>query len=132
MEPQPLSLEELAARVGTSTPRRQFLFERLRTVVQLFRGTGQVKRVYIFGSFVAATPLPNDVDLFVVMAREFATAVLDERSATVFTHELCRIRYNIDVFWVTEAVGEAAIKDMLDVFSRDRSQQPQGILEVTR
>ena len=117
MKPRPLSLEELAARVGTSTPRRQFLFERLRTVVQLLHGTGQVKRVYIFGSFVAATPLPNDVDRFVIMAREFTTAALDERSATVFTHELCQIRYNIDIFWVTEAVGGAAIKTC-SMFSR--------------
>ena len=91
-----------------------------------------MKHLYLFGSFVTTIPMPNDVDLFVIMTRGFTTVGLDERIATVFMHDLCRIRYNIDVFWVTEAVGESAIEDMLEVFSRDRSQEHQGILEVTR
>lgn len=131
MRPPSSSLKGLKARFGTSAPRRQFLFERLQTVTQVLRNSGQLKRLYLFGSFLTATPTPNDVDLFVVMAKGFTTVGLREPLATVFAHDLCRIRYNIDVFWVTEVIGETAIEDMLDVFSRGRAQQPQGIVEVT-
>ena len=75
--------------------------------------------------------MPNDVDLFVVMTTGFSSEGLKEPLASVFSHERCRIRYTIDVFWVTEAIGAKSLEAMLDVFSRGRSQQPQGIVEVT-
>jgi hypothetical protein len=44
----------------------------------------------------------------------------------------CRMRYNVDVFWVTEAIGEEQINVALDVFSRNRAHEPQALLEVVR
>lgn len=132
MVPEVVSLAEVKARFGTSTPRRQFLFEQFQSVFNLLHETGKVKHIYLFGSFSTETPSPNDVDLFVVMSAGFTTAGLKEKLLSVFTHDVCRIRYNVDVFWVTEAVGEEQIKEILDVFSRNRMQQPQPILEVTR
>ena len=113
-----------------STPKRQFLFERFQMVFNLLHETGKVKHVYLFGSFPAEAPSPNDVDLFVVMEADFTTRDLREGLAAVFTHHVCRMRYNADVFWVTEAVGEEQIKVALEVFSRDRAHEPQAILEV--
>ena len=130
MSPEVLSLENVQKRYGTSTPRRQFLFERFRMVVQLLRESGQVKHIYLFGSFLTTTPMPDDVDLFVVMAKGFTTVGLREPVAAIFAHDMCRIRYNIDVFWVTEAVGKEQVEAILDVFSRGRLRQPQGILGV--
>ncbi|MGH7165032.1 MAG: DUF6932 family protein [Nitrospiraceae bacterium] len=119
-------------RFGTSTPRRQFLCDRLQTVVNLLHETGQVRHIYLFGSFPTAIPTPNDVDLFVVMTADFTTRGLDERLLGVFTHDVCRIRYNADVFWVTEAIGEDQITAVLEVFSRTRAHEPQALLEVIR
>ena len=132
MELEIIALAQVKARFGTSTPRRQFLFERLQTVFGLLHETGRVKHVYLFGSFSKETPSPNDVDLFVVMRAGFTTNGLNERLLSVFTHDVCRIRYNVDVFWVTEAVGEEYIAEILDVFSHNRQHQPQPIFEVTR
>ncbi len=42
------------------------------------------------------------------------------------------MRYNVDVFWVTEAIGEEQINVALDVFSRNRAHEPQALLEVVR
>ena len=126
-----ISLKEIGRRYGSATPQRQFLFERLQTMAQWLHDSGQVKRIYLFGSFLTSAPMPNDVDLFVVMASGFTSEGLKEPLASVFSHERCRIRYTIDVFWVTEAVGSEAIEGMVDVFSSDRSQRPQGIVEVT-
>lgn len=132
MEPDVISLEALKVRYGTRTPRRQFLFERLLVVMQLLRQTGRLSRVYLFGSFITQAPSPNDVDMFVIMTKDFTTAGLSEEHLVVFTHEHCRIRYNIDVFWVTEAIGESSAQSMVEVFSRGRSGQHQGIVEVAR
>jgi hypothetical protein len=48
----------------------------------------------------------------------FTTRGLREDLVDVYTHHVCRMRYNVDVFWVTEAIGEEQINVALDVFSR--------------
>ncbi|MCI0695860.1 hypothetical protein L0337_28145 [candidate division KSB1 bacterium] len=130
MNLQLVPLDEFAEQYGASTPRRQFLFNQARSVISLLRATGQVKRVFVFGSFVSEKPNPNDVDFFVVMTADFTTFHLKGRIAEVFQNEACRIRYGVDLFWVTEAIGESHIQDMLEVFSRDRQQQYNPIVEI--
>jgi len=130
MNPQLIPLDEFAKQYGASTPRRQFLFNQARSVISLLRATGQAKRVFVFGSFVSEKTNPNDVDFFVVMAASFTTSHLKGKIAEVFQNEVCRIRYGVDLFWVTETIGESHIQDMLDVFSRDRQQQHQPTVEI--
>jgi len=77
-----ISIGEVKRRFGTSTPKRQFLFERFQAVFNLLHETGKVKHVYLFGSFPAAIPSPNDVDLFVVMAADFTTRDYGRTSRT--------------------------------------------------
>lgn len=125
-----LTLAAVGERFGTSTARRQFLYERLRAVVTRLHETGQVRHIYLFGSFPTEAALPNDVDLFVVMAAGFHTVGLPDERLAVFVHDSCRIRYNVDVFWVTESIGAEPIADALAVFSRDRHFRPQPIVEV--
>jgi hypothetical protein len=60
----------------------------------------------------------------------FSTTNLSGQDLDIFQHDLCRIRFHADVFWVTEAVGADRIEDLLDVFSRNRDSQPQPIVEV--
>jgi predicted nucleotidyltransferase len=123
-------LAKVRERFGTSTPRRQFLYERLRAVVTRLHETGQVRHIYLFGSFPTEVALPNDVDLFVVMATGFHTTGLSDELLAIFVHDSCRIRYNADVFWVTESIGAEHIADALAVFSRDRQFRSQPIVEV--
>ena len=117
-------------RFGTATPRRQFLFGRLQDLVNDLVSTGSVKRIYLFGSFVSRKSSPNDIDLLVVMEAGFTTAQLSGRVSEVFQHDLCRIRYHANVFWVTEVIGDERIDDLLDVFSRNREKQQRPIIEV--
>jgi len=132
MSPEVISITEVQSRFGTSTPKRQFLFERFQVIFNLLHETGKVQHVYLFGSFAAPIPSPNDVDLFVVMAADFTTRGLSEDLLRVFVHHACRMRYNADVFWVTEAIDEEQIRAALDVFSRNRMHEPQAVLEVTQ
>jgi Family of unknown function (DUF6932) len=73
---------------------------------------------------------PNDVDLLVVMKAGFSTTQLSGKVSELFQHDVCRIRYQADLFWVTEVVGNARIEDLLEVFSRDREGRTQSIVEV--
>jgi hypothetical protein len=125
-----LTFEEIRQRYGESTPRRQFLWRRLQTVVRLLSDTGYLRRLYLFGSFTTAKPSPNDLDYLAVMATGFTTANLTSPLLEVFQHDRCRLYYHADVFWVTEAVGKDHIDAILTVFSRDRSGAPQPIVEI--
>jgi predicted nucleotidyltransferase len=124
------SIQEIETRFGTSTPRRQFLFQQLQSLINRLRAIGGVKQIFLFGSFVTGKPSPNDIDLCVVMNRTFSTANLRGQDLDIFQHDLCRIKLHADLFWVTESVGADRIKDLLDVFSRDREGQAQPIIEV--
>ena len=64
------------------------------------------------------------------MEAGFTTVTLTPPHLEVFQHDICRLHYQADVFWVTEAVAGEQIEAMLAVFSRDRSGAPQPIVEV--
>jgi len=124
------SLDDLRILFGTSTPRRQFLFRQLEIVIDQLLITRSVKQIYLFGSFVSGKASPNDVDLLVVMNAGFSTTQLGGKVLELFQHDVCRIRYQADLFWVTEVVGNARIEDLLEVFSRDREGRAQSVIEV--
>ena len=125
------TLEEIRQQYGDSTPRRQFLFRRLQTVTRLLSETGSLRHLYLFGSFTTAKPTPGDLDCLAVMAAGFTTVNLPAHLLDVFQHDLCRLYYHADVFWVTEVVGRKHIEAMLAVFSHDRHGAFQPIVEVT-
>ena len=124
------SLDDLRIRFGTSTPRRQFLFRQVEIIIDQLLVTRSLKQVYLFGSFVSGKASPNDVDLLVVMKADFSTTQLIGKVSELFQHDVCRIRYHADLFWVTEAVGNDRIEDLLEVFSRDREGRAQSVIEV--
>jgi hypothetical protein len=125
-----LTLEEIRQRYGESTPRRQFLLSRLQTVMQLLSATGHLRHLYLFGSFTTEKPTPNDLDCLAVMTAGFTTADLCSPLLEVFQHDICRLYYDSDVFWVTEAVGREHIDAILKVFSHDRHGTSQPVVEV--
>ena len=129
--PTSLTIDELRQRYGEISARRQFLFARFQTVLRLLSETGQLRRLYLFGSFTTAKPAPGDLDRLTVMAAGFTTANLTSPHLEVFQHDTCRLLYQIDVFWVTESVAQEQVEAMLDVFSRNREGAPQPIIEVT-
>jgi hypothetical protein len=126
-----LTLEEVRQQYGESTPRRQFLFRRSQTVAQFPSETGSLRHLYLFGSFTTAKPTPGDLDCLAVMAAGFTTVNLPAHLLDVFQHDLCRLYYHADVFWVTEEVGREHIEAILAVFAHDRHGALQPIVEVT-
>ncbi len=56
--------EEVFGRFATTSARRQWLGEQLRSLLTLAQATGQLSRVFLWGSFVTSKEVPNDVDVF--------------------------------------------------------------------
>ena len=100
-------------------------------MTRLLAETGHLRHLYLFGSFTTAKPTPGDLDCLAVMAAGFTTVNLPAHLLDVFQHDLCRLYYHADVFWVTEVVGWEHIEAMLGVFSHDRHGAFQPIVEVT-
>ena len=91
--PTSLTIDELRQSYGEISARRQFLFARLQTVLRLLSETGQLRRLYLFGSFTTAKPAPGDLDRLAVMAAGFTTTDLTSPHLEVFQHDICRLLY---------------------------------------
>ena len=63
--------QEFQSRFGVGTPRRLWLFGRFQALVELAASTGQLRRVFIWGSFVTIKPVPRDVDTLPIMDEDF-------------------------------------------------------------
>jgi uncharacterized protein DUF6932 len=66
--------QELFTRFATTSARRQWLGERLREVLTTAKATGKLHRLILWGSFVTAKDVPEDLDLLLIMAADFDLA----------------------------------------------------------
>ena len=126
------TLEEIVARFGAATPRRQTLATRLQTLLTLARATGRLRRAFVWGSFVTEKPFPGDLDVFLLMQigfdQEFTTLPPEQRD--LFDHGRARLLFEADVFWATEAIGEEELVSWLSVYQLSRDLVERGIVEV--
>ena len=63
--------DEVFARFATPSARRQWLGEQLHSLLALAQSTGQLARVFLWGSFVTNKEIPNDLDVLLVMDTGF-------------------------------------------------------------
>jgi hypothetical protein len=63
--------EEFRSRFGISTPRRVWLLGRLQAALALAEGTGKLRRVLVWGSFVTTKASPKDIDLLLLLDEDF-------------------------------------------------------------
>ena len=81
------TLGEVLERFGTATLQRRLVGQRLGRVYALAARTGQVTRFAVFSSFVTATPHPNDIDIFLIMAGTFDVHQVQDETAIIFDHQ---------------------------------------------
>jgi hypothetical protein len=126
------SLHAIVERFGTATPRRQVLAERLGELLRLARATGQLQRMFLWGSFPTDVPFPRDLDVFLLMQEGFDREFmhLPPMQRDVFAHARARLRFEADVFWATEAIGTEELAAWSSVYQLSRDMVPRGIVEV--
>src|SRR5688572_14159151 len=94
--------KEIEQRFGIGNQVRVRAMATLRLVHELARRTGQLRSFYVFGSFISAIAEPRDVDVLLIMARDFTTQNCASESLPVFAHLQAQARYGASVFWFKE------------------------------
>jgi len=91
---------------GSYSARRKWLGDRLRELLSLVKSTGQLERIFVWGSFVSSKESPNDVDILLLMKKEFQLERTSEDAKNIFDHVHARLRFHIDVFWSKSSIGK--------------------------
>jgi hypothetical protein len=127
------SLDELRERFGMfqTTDWRPKLFEKLQAFVRDAWKTNLVVEIIIDGSFVTATPRPNDIDLILVLPPEHDfSAELRPFEYNVLSRRQVRRIYSFDVLVTVK--GSSSHRQYLDFFAQVRGQigRRKGLLRL--
>ena len=121
-------LEEIWERFGSTSERRQMLFSRLRTFVELAIHV-EALRMFVDGSYVTAKTNPEDVDVVIWVGEKFLE-LLEKGDEKALNLELMFLtREPKEAFAVFDEDGWNA---WLDFFSsiRNREDEWKGLVEV--
>ena len=88
--------------------------ERLQHALECAGRTGQLRRVFVWGSYVTAKPEPGDVDIMLVMAADFRSEDGDEETQAVFDAERAENELGATVLWTREDVPPELLQAFLD------------------
>jgi hypothetical protein len=111
----PTDWREFQLRFGLATPRRIWLFGRLQALVELTASTGKLCRVFIWG-FVTAKPAPRDLDILLIMDKDFEVQRIAPPAQEVFDSIQAKLRFESDVFWARSSIGEDTLKIWLETY----------------
>ena len=118
---------ELERRFGTQTPARVRGMATLRLLYRLARQTGCLRNFYVYGSFISARAEPRDVDVLLIMGRDFNTGDCPFESKPVFAHLEAQACYGASVFWFWEGARSPAF---LRAWQLTRDGTVRGIVEI--
>jgi hypothetical protein len=104
--------QEFQVRFGGSSPRRVWLFGRLRELLDLAAASGKLGRVFIWGGFVTAKPAPKDLDILLIMGEDFEVDGATAAAQAVFDSVRAKLLFESDVFWARASIGP----EMLDLW----------------
>jgi len=119
--------KEIERRFGRGSAARVRALATLKHVHELAVRTGALRKFYVFGSFVSAIPEPRDVDVLLLMTRDFRIEDCSSDSRLLFSHQQAEERYGASVFWFREG---AMPNELLRAWQLKRDGTLRGILEV--
>lgn len=119
--------KEIEQHFGTGSEARVRAFATLKRLHELALRTSALSNFYVFGSFVSAAPEPRDVDVVLVMSRDFRLEDCPWESRALFSHAAAEARYGATVFWLREG---AMPNELLRAWQLRRDGMLRGILEV--
>ena len=125
-------MQPLTSRFGVSTPQRHALTSRLIGIYELAQATEKLERFIVFGSYITSKPVPNDVDIVLVMRDDFNVLACDNDTKKLFDHVEAQAEFRASVFWIRPSLLFLITTDEFIVewqIKRDRTRR--GIVEVT-
>ena len=121
---------EFQARFGVQTPRRIWLLDRLRALIDLAQATGKLRRVFVWGSFATAKSAPRDLDVLMIMDDDFEVDRVAPPAQEVFDATQAKLRFESDVFWARASIGEEVLQLWLETYQISRTFRKRGIVEL--
>ena len=122
--------QEFQARFCGSSSRRIWLLGRLRALLALAGASGQLRRIFIWGSFVTAKLPPKDLDILLIMDDDFEVDEIDASAQAVFDSVRAKLLFEADVFWARASIGDEALDLWLETYQTSRSFRKRGIVEL--
>lgn len=127
------AMEEVRKRFGSfqTTDRRCHLYEELQSYIADVRSTGLAIAIIIDGSFVTSKPDPGDIDLILVLPRDWkAETEMRPFEYRVLSKRRVRRYYGFDMVAAQE--NSIAYEEALKFFQqvRGRSDCRKGVLRI--
>jgi uncharacterized protein DUF6932 len=125
------SLTEIENRFGefTISDRRVKLFSKFKQLVEMAKFSGIVKQIIIGGSFVSAKPVPNDVDIVIVIAKNAEIETLAQSQYVVADRDALRRVLKGDDFDVIIVREETTrMQTIIEFFQSNRDNKPVGVV----
>jgi hypothetical protein len=124
------TLSEVLERFGSGSLQRMLVGLRLERIYNVAWATGHLARCVVFGSFVTAKPVPNDVDVFLLMEDTFDVAQLTGEARLLFDHTLAQTRFGASVFWLRRLAVLDDEQTTLSHWQITREGCYRGIVEI--
>jgi hypothetical protein len=126
-------MEEVVARFGGPGAARRRCTRNLTLIDELAKGTGQLERMVVYGSYVTAKKAPKDVDVILVMSASFHADEAPLEARGLFNHSVAQERFGASVFWIkpSMALGEP-LDDFIAHWQHKRDDTLRGIVEIIR
>jgi hypothetical protein len=96
----------------------------------MWRGPQAIWPAVVFGSFVTAKPLPNDVDVFLLMEDPFDVSQLTGEARLLFEHAVAQTRFGASVFWLRRQALLDDEQTTLSHWQRTREGRHRGLVDI--
>jgi uncharacterized protein DUF6932 len=124
------SLHEVLERFATGSAQRIAVGLRRERICAIAHGTGQVRRLVVFGSFVTAKEEPNDVDVFLIMEDTFDPALLTREARGLFDHSVAQAQFGASIFWLRQLACLGGKQAAVEYWQVKRGSGWRGIIEI--
>jgi hypothetical protein len=105
-------------------------FRRLRAMISFAAEGGQLRRLFVWGSFVTTKPAPRDLDILLIMAEDFEVDRISGPARAVFDSVRAKLLFEADIFWARSSIGQELLDLWLDTYQTSRSFRKRGIVEL--
>ena len=126
----PATLSEVMQRFGEVNPKRRVVAARLQRVCRLAWSTAQVARLIVFGSFITAKSVPNDIDIFLLMENSFDVSQTSGEVSLVFDHTAAQSHFGASVFWLRRMAALEGEDAAVEYWQIKRDGGFRGVVDV--
>jgi hypothetical protein len=121
---------EVLEHFGMGTLQRRAVARRLQRIYELARGTDQLARFIVFGSFVTGKAEPNDVDIFMLLEDAFDSEEVAGEAAIIFDHAGAQNYEGASIFWIRRMAAIDGEQAALEHWQIKRDGTRRGIVEI--